>query len=78
MAVIPWDETIKALCQSKADEFKLVGYEHVSAEEVWDCVSTPYAKAGIPATHQLVSDILSLKVMKFMNYMMMSIYRQDS
>lgn len=78
MAVIAWDQTIKGLCQSKADEFKLVGYEHVSAEEVWACVSTPYAKNGMPATHQLVSDILSLKPTKFMNYMMMSVYRQDS
>lgn len=78
MAVISWDQTIKELCQSKAEEFKLVGYEHVSAEEVWACVSTPYQKTGVPAVHQLVNDILTLKATKFMNYMMMSIYRQDS
>lgn len=78
MSKIPWDQTIKQLCASKAEEFKLVGYEHVTAEEIWECVSTPYVKSGVPAVHQLVSDILSLKVTKFMNYMMMSIYRQDS
>jgi hypothetical protein len=78
LATIPWDQTFKELCQSKADEFKLVGYEHVSPEEVWACVSTPYAKTGLPAIHQIVNDILSLKATKFMNYMMMTIYRQDS
>ncbi|UVI28088.1 post-transcriptional regulator [Paenibacillus spongiae] len=70
-----WLQTIETLCESKVEEFKLVGYEHVTAKEVWECVSEKYAKTGVPAMHEVVNDILSLKVMKFMNFMTISAYR---
>ncbi|CAH1204304.1 hypothetical protein PAECIP111893_02218 [Paenibacillus plantiphilus] len=70
-----WIATIESLCESKAGEFRLIGYEHVTAQEVWECVSAAYAKTGEPAMHQVVNDILSLKVMKFMNFMTISAYR---
>ncbi|MBW7476249.1 post-transcriptional regulator [Paenibacillus oenotherae] len=70
-----WIATIESLCNSKADEFHLIGYEHVTGQEVWECVSAAYAKTGEPAMHQVVNDILSLKVMKFMNFMTLSAYR---
>ncbi|MDK8181171.1 post-transcriptional regulator [Paenibacillus sp. UMB4589-SE434] len=69
------DEDVELLCQSKAEEFHLIGYEHVTAAEVWECVSEKYKKSGEPAVHEVVNDILSLKVTKFMNYMTMSAYR---
>ncbi|QHT62036.1 hypothetical protein GXP70_20015 [Paenibacillus lycopersici] len=70
-----WISTIEYLCGSKAEEFKLFGYEYVTAEEVWQCVSEKYAKNGEPARHQVVNDILSLKVTKFMNFMTLSAYK---
>ncbi|MFD0714005.1 post-transcriptional regulator [Paenibacillus sp. GCM10027626] len=70
-----WSMAIEQLCQSKAEEFRLVGYEYVTAEEVWQCVSEKYAKSGQPAMHQVVNDILSLKATKFMNYLTISAYR---
>jgi hypothetical protein len=69
------NEVIESLCLSKAEEFKLIGYEHVSGKEVWDCVSDRYRKLGIPALHQIVNDILSLKSTQFMNWMTMSAYK---
>ncbi|NIK75939.1 hypothetical protein FHS15_001046 [Paenibacillus castaneae] len=66
---------IEELCNSKAAEFHLIGYEHVTGEEVWECVSEKYEKNGQPELHQLVNDILSLKVMKFMNFMTISAYK---
>lgn len=63
------------LCSSKADEFKLIGYEHISAEDVWECVNSKYIKSGTPALHQMVNDILSLKVTKLMNHMTMNAYK---
>jgi hypothetical protein len=69
------NEVIESLCLSKADEFKLIGYDHVSGKEVWDCISDRYRKQGIPALHQIVNDILSLKSTQFMNWMTMSAYK---
>ncbi|RXZ84502.1 hypothetical protein EBB07_00320 [Paenibacillaceae bacterium] len=69
------NEWIEVLCLSKADEFRLIGYEHVTGKEVWACVSDKYAKHGQPPLHRIVNDILSLKVTQFMNFMTMSAFR---
>lgn len=69
------NDAIENLCRSKAEEFRMIGYEHVTGAEVWECVSQKYDKNGIPPMHQLVNDILSLKVTQFMNYMTISAYR---
>ncbi|MDF2925100.1 MAG: hypothetical protein K0R57_4014 [Paenibacillaceae bacterium] len=65
---------IENLCYSKADEFRLLGYEHVSGLDIWDCISSKYAKTGTPPLHQIVNDILSLKTTQFMNWMTMRAY----
>lgn len=66
---------IEELCDSKADEFRLIGYEHVTGREVWECVNAKYAKTGRPELHQLVNDILSLKVTALMNFMTMNAFK---
>lgn len=66
---------IESLCQSKAEEFRMLGYEHVEGQEIWACVSDKYHKTGQPALHQIVNDILSLKVTQFMNFMTLNAYR---
>lgn len=66
---------IEELCNSKAEEFRMIGYEHVEGKEIWDCVSAKYAKTGQPELHQLVNDILSLKVTQFMNFMTISAFK---
>ncbi|MHA7964080.1 post-transcriptional regulator [Paenibacillus sp. CAU 1782] len=58
---------IEELCRSKAEEFRLLGYEHVVGKDIWDCISARYAKTGQPALHRIVNDILSLKSTQFMN-----------
>jgi len=70
-----WDEDLNALCVSKVEEFTLLGYDNVSAEDVWKCVSSRY-KLGLPALNQVVNDILSLKVNRFMNWAMMKAYKE--
>lgn len=68
---------IEELCHSKAEEFRLLGYEHVSGQEVWACVNAKYVKKGMPELHQLVNDILSLKVTQFMNFLTLSAFKGD-
>lgn len=69
-------EELVELCQSKADEFAMLGYDNVTAQEVWDCVFASYKE--IPLKHKLVNDILSLKSNKYMNWLMINMYKKSS
>ncbi len=71
------NEMIERLCESKADEFKMIGYDQVTGADVWECVSDKYHKKGTPAIHEVVNDILSLKVTQFMNYITLNMYRGE-
>lgn len=64
---------IEELCHSKAKEFKLLGYD-VEGADVWKCVSSKYKK-GTPPLHQIVNDILSLRINVYMNWAMMEVYK---
>jgi len=66
---------IEEICTSKAQEFRMLGYEYVTGSEIWECVSDKYRKQGLPALHRIVNDILSLKVTSFMNWVAMSAYK---
>jgi hypothetical protein len=68
------NKVIEQLCHSKAEEFKLLGYEHVTGLDVWQCVSSRYKKES-PPLHQVVNDILSLKVTQFMNWITIQAYK---
>ncbi|WP_341281783.1 post-transcriptional regulator [Paenibacillus sp. FSL H8-0537] len=68
-------QVIEQLCNSKAEEFRLIGYEHANGKDIWACVSAGYKKSGQPELHKLVNDILSLKVTSFMNFLTISAYR---
>ncbi|MBN3525703.1 post-transcriptional regulator [Paenibacillus apiarius] len=71
-------EAIELCCSSKAEELQLLGYEHVTGEDVWECVSAKYKKnTDTPALHRVVNDILSLKSTQFMNYMTMAAFRGE-
>jgi hypothetical protein len=69
------DRVVEELCGSKAKEFRMLGYEHVTGEDIWSCISHKYAKTGVPPVHRLVNDILSLKVTQFMNWITMQAYK---
>jgi len=66
---------IEELCESKADEFRLLGYENVTGRDIWECVSVNYRENGQPPLHRVVNDILSLKVTQYMNYVTLGAYR---
>lgn len=66
---------VLSLCESKAEEFALLGYESITPEEIWKCVSASYKE--LPAIHQLVNDILSLKITKYMNWLMINMYKSS-
>lgn len=63
---------IEELCKSKTEEFALFGYKRVTGEDIWKCVSAKYKEDDLPPLHQIVNDILSLKVTSYMNWMTMN------
>ena len=66
------NHVVEQLCNSKAEEFVLLGYENVTGQDIWECVSDKYKK-GFPPLHQVVNDILSLKTTQYMNWMTMNV-----
>lgn len=71
------NQFIEELCLSKAEEFHMLGYEYVTGQEVWECVSGSYDKQGVPLLHRIVNDVLTLKVTRFMNWMTMKAYKLE-
>lgn len=71
------NEMIEKLCESKADEFRMIGYDQVTGADIWECVSDKYHKKGTPNLHEVVNDILSLKVTQFMNFITLNMYRGE-
>ncbi|TCS96457.1 post-transcriptional regulator [Hazenella coriacea] len=67
---------IEDLCNSKAEEFRMYGYDNVTGEQVWACVSEKYHN-GWPRLNRLVNDIMSLKANRFMNWLMLSVYKNE-
>jgi hypothetical protein len=67
---------IEGLCDSKAEEFRMYGYEDVTGEQIWECVSEDYRR-GWPRLNRLVNDIMSLKANRFMNWLLISVYKTD-
>ncbi|MFC4769690.1 post-transcriptional regulator [Effusibacillus consociatus] len=65
---------IEGLCFSKSKEFQTLGYE-VEGADIWKCVSSRYTKE-MPPLYQIVNDILSLKVTKYMNWAMLEAYKE--
>lgn len=68
---------IEQICESKAEEFRMLGYEQVRGADVWECVSDKYYKKGTPPLHVIVNDILSLKVTQYMNFITLNLYRGE-
>jgi len=66
------------LCRSKAKEFVMLGYEHVTPDDIWNCISARYKNTGMPRLHSMVNDILSLKATQFMNWMTMQAFKGAS
>lgn len=69
-------QSVQTLCNSKAEEFRMYGYEDVTGEQIWACVSEEY-RHGRPRLNRLINDIMSLKANVFMNWLMISVYRTN-
>jgi hypothetical protein len=67
-------KTLMHLCESKAEEFLLIGYDKVSKEDIWRYISHKYSK-GLPSLHRVVNEILGLKITTYMNWATINAYK---
>lgn len=71
--VRPYVRELLTLCAGKVDEFRLLGYEEVTMDEVWSFVCAKM-KEDAPI-YQWVDFILCIRVMDFMNYQTIEAYK---
>jgi len=63
-------EKLQEVLVSKMEEFHMLGYDAVTTDDLWNCVTSKYKKEW-PLLSQVVNDIYSLKPMNFMNWLTM-------
>lgn len=68
-----YERDLLGLCNVKAEEFHLLGYEEVTGAEIWNCVQS--LNKGVVPLHEMVGGILGLQVGKFMNYTTMNAFK---
>lgn len=69
-----YSNELQWLCQIKAGEFQLMGYEEVTGADIWACVLQ--MTKGKRALHEMVSTILGLQPGTFMHYATLSAWRE--
>lgn len=73
-----WKPYVHPALQSKADEFKLIGYQQASSEDVWKCLKMKvWKKEEHVRLHKIVQDILHLGSTTYISYITASAY-EDS
>lgn len=72
------DELMPAL-QCKYEEFRLLGYDRVTIEQIWECLLQKKWKkwSEEKKLYELVNDILSLSVGEYMAFLTMESYREQ-
>lgn len=65
-----WKEKVYPVIVSKAEEFRIYGYEAVTTEEVWDCVMAKLERRKEEyMLHQFVAEIFRLSINEYMNWL---------
>jgi len=68
------NQSIERLCEMKAKELMLLGYEDIQPKDIWLCVRDKMKNEDWPL-HRIVNEILSLKPTRFMNWLTMQVYK---
>lgn len=73
-----WKKTVEPALRSKQGDFKIVGYEEVSKEEIWQCLEEKVWK-GNPKKrlYEVVEDIFHLSTATYMSFMTVNALKVD-
>nr|WP_246569852.1 post-transcriptional regulator [Lentibacillus saliphilus] len=74
-----WRAELGSVLESKVYEFKSMGYEEVTADDIWQCLNRkvwtehPCQKR----LHEVVQDIFHLASSTYMSYLTVSAFEED-
>lgn len=65
-----WKDEMKIVLHSKQREYELLGYNEISADDIWDCLKD-FVWKGNPEKHlhEVVQDIFHLPIHVYMDYL---------
>ncbi|MBM7097821.1 post-transcriptional regulator [Bacillus sp. H-16] len=77
-----WKGELMPALESKAEEWQFLGYEKVTVEDVWQCVTVKWQKDIKRGdleepfrVHRLIGDVFSLKSSEYMNFLTIEAYK---
>ncbi|HHY72886.1 MAG TPA: histidine kinase [Bacillus bacterium] len=71
-----YKDEVLPVVESKMDEFRLLGYDRVSLQGIWDCLQNKkWRKKEDKLLHEVVADILSLQIGDYMSYLTIEAYK---
>jgi hypothetical protein len=67
---------LKPVLQSKLEEFQLFGYDKVTEDELWECLTRKtWKRPETKMLHQLVNDVYGLSITDYMSYITIEAYK---
>ncbi|MDY0396846.1 post-transcriptional regulator [Virgibacillus halophilus] len=78
LPVKEWKSHVRPVLACKASEFKLMGYDNATQEDIWNCLSGKIWK-GNPhkRLYEVVEDIFHLGTNVYMSYLTVNAYQED-
>lgn len=73
-----WKNDVDVYLKSKKAELKMIGYQDVSLDEIWECLHTfVWKDHAEKQLHEIVQDILQLTHDDYMNYLQLIAIKAD-
>lgn len=64
-----WRSFIQPALSSKRNEFKLIGYENVTEEEIWNCLEAKVWKGNpVKRLYEVTADVFHLSAGTYMSF----------
>ncbi|NEU31559.1 hypothetical protein GN156_12370 [bacterium LRH843] len=74
-----WRHDVEPALVSKVDEFHFLGYDRVTAEDVWECILYQLRKnKEFIHLHSFVNTLLSLKPQTYMTWLTRKAYQNPT
>ena len=74
-----YGDLLNPAIQTKLDEFRILGYPTIKANDIWECLHAKRWKRSTNlALHIIVNDIISLKVGEIINYQTVEAFKSPS
>ncbi|MUV39524.1 Post-transcriptional regulator ComN [Lentibacillus sp. JNUCC-1] len=73
-----WKEELEPVLESKVYEFKTIGYNEATAEDIWRCLNQKVWKDNAERRlYEVVQDVFHLSTATYMSYLTVNAYGND-